>query len=82
MLFCFIRFGTMGDDNTTRVDAELRSAVTETLKSLPGFEALMAEAAKRSTDANHEEGPKDIEDDKEKNGEQDHVTRTTPSYFD
>ena len=59
----------MGDDNTTRVDAELRSAVTETLKSLPGLEALMAEAAKRSTDANHEEGPKDIEDDKEKNGE-------------
>ena len=66
MLFCFIRFGTMGDDNTTGVDSELRSAVTETLKSLPGFEALMAEAAKRSTDA---KGPKDIEDGKEKNGE-------------
>ena len=30
----------------------------------------MAEAAKRSTDANHDEGPKDNEeDDKEKNGD-------------
>ena len=54
--------------NMATVDAELKSAVTETLKSLPGFEALMAEAAKRLAEVNHNKSLKDNEeDDKEKN---------------
>ena len=40
--------------------------MAEALKTIPGFEALMAEVAKRSTDANQNE---DEEGDKDKEGD-------------
>ena len=55
----------MGDDNTQTVDPDLRSAVSEALKSIPGFTALMAEAAKRSAETNEANEQKDKEKDKE-----------------
>ena len=64
-----ISFHVMDDEKTGTVDPELRSAVAEALKTIPGFEALMAEVAKRSTDANQNENRKeDEEGDKDKDG--------------
>ena len=41
----------MADNNTPTVDpAEIRTAVAEALKEIPGFEAIMVEAAKRTTE--------------------------------
>ena len=57
----------MDNKKTGTVDPELRLVVAEALKTIPGFEALMAEAVKRSTDANQNENHKeDKEGNKEK----------------
>ena len=51
----------------------MRSAVAEALKTIPHFEALMAEAAKRSTEANQ----KNHEEDKEGNKDKDRDNNRT-----
>ena len=63
-------FNAMDDEKTGTVDPELRSAVGEALKTIPGFEALMAEVTRRSTDANQSENRKeDKEGNKDKDGD-------------
>ena len=64
----------MDDEKTGTVDPELRSAVVEALKTIPGFEALMAEVAKRSTGANQTENRKE---DEEGNKDKDRDNTTT-----
>ena len=49
----------MGNNNTTLVDDNLRSVMGSTLKTISSFKALMAEAIKRSTDHNCNDGHKD-----------------------
>ena len=63
-------FNAMDDEKTGTVDPKLRLAVVEALKTIPGFEALMAEVAKRSTGTNQTENCKeDEEGDKDKDGD-------------
>ena len=65
---CF--FKVMDDEKTRTVEPELRSVVAEALKIIPGFEALMVEAAKGSTDANQNDNHKENkEGDKDKDGD-------------
>ena len=59
----------MDDEKTGTVDPEMRSAVAEALKTIPHFEAHMAEAAKRLTEANQKNCEEDKEGDKDKDGD-------------
>ena len=49
------------------VAPDLRSAVAEALKAIPGFEALLAKSAKRLSDANNREEHKSGEETRGKN---------------
>ena len=49
------------------VDPDIRLAVAEALKAIPGFEALMAESTKRLFDVNIREGHKSGEETRSKN---------------
>ena len=63
----------MADNNTPTVDpAEIRSAVAVALKEIPGFEAIMAEAAKRATERD-EVGRKDDDDGDNREGDNNHM---------
>ena len=59
----------MSEDSPITVDPEIRSAVTEALKSIPGFKALVAEATRRLADINQDDWKGHEEEDKEKNGD-------------
>ena len=49
------------------VDPDIRSAVAEALKAIPGFDALMAESAKKVADANNKDELRPGENDRNKN---------------
>ena len=62
----------MGDENTGTGDPKLRLVVAEMLKAIPGLKAPfnMAEAAKRSADANQNNNRKEgKESNKKKDGD-------------
>ena len=49
------------------VDSDVRLAVAEALKAIPGFEALLAKLVKRLSDANNREENKSGEETRNKN---------------
>ena len=49
------------------VDPDIRLAVAEALKAIPGFEALMAESAKKISDVNSKEEHRSSEETRNKN---------------
>lgn len=60
----------MNNDNTAMTDTDLRSAVAKALKAIPGFEALMAEALKRSTNNNQNDSLNDGQNDSQEDDEE------------